>query len=398
MAPVRRSIRAKAQASNPVLGAIQVSSSATKREKQAVVGKGSKSKLSLKKKDGGKASNKKQSESAENSNQKMKDEAEVVEKEDHVMETNTVPQFEDKENLKTFDPAAPAEGLSEYEKQRLENISRNLEMMESLGLSGSSMGTLVERATSIEKPEKKIRVKQSTTAAKKVRKAKVIAPRTSRRLRGLDSAKPEGLSTFDDDPDSKKGKKTEAEDDVQEYDPNVLIPMEEFFKDKYKTALKTDGFFKGWVNPVLISKYGLEESAAAAWEKHGGGKFSYKNPGGGKSKGASQSSNAKMFAKKMFRKNPNCYFYRNLEPGIKQEMGLWSEEEHNLFLETVKKFGCGNKWGLFSSYIPNRVGYQCSAYYRHVIIREGLVMDPNFKMTPEGTPIYTGKRFQSNRD
>ena len=30
--------------------------------------------------------------------------------------------------------------------------------------------------------------------------------------------------------------------------------------------------------------------------------------------------------------------------------------------------GCGDKWGLFASYIPHRVGYQCSAAYRHIII------------------------------
>jgi len=30
--------------------------------------------------------------------------------------------------------------------------------------------------------------------------------------------------------------------------------------------------------------------------------------------------------------------------------------------------GCGNKWGLFASHIPHRVGYQCSAAYRHILI------------------------------
>jgi hypothetical protein len=34
----------------------------------------------------------------------------------------------------------------------------------------------------------------------------------------------------------------------------------------------------GWVNPELIKKYQLEESAQDAWEKNGGGKFSYKDP------------------------------------------------------------------------------------------------------------------------
>ena len=39
-------------------------------------------------------------------------------------------------------------------------------------------------------------------------------------------------------------------------------------------------------------------------------------------------------------------------------MGEWSQEEYDLFVETAKENGCGNSWGLFSSYIPNRVGYQ----------------------------------------
>lgn len=39
-------------------------------------------------------------------------------------------------------------------------------------------------------------------------------------------------------------------------------------------------------------------------------------------------------------------------------MGEWKEEEILAFYKTAKEFGCGDKWGLFSSYIPHRVGYQ----------------------------------------
>jgi len=46
--------------------------------------------------------------------------------------------------------------------------------------------------------------------------------------------------------------------------------------------------------------------------------------------------------------------------------------------------GCGDKWGLFASHIPHRVGYQCSAVYRHVIIPRGLLRDENFMMTLSG--------------
>lgn len=47
-----------------------------------------------------------------------------------------------------------------------------------------------------------------------------------------------------------------------------------------------------------------------------------------------------------------------------QAQGEWTEEEHELFLSTARANGVGDKWGLFASYIPQRVGYQCSAYYR----------------------------------
>ena len=40
--------------------------------------------------------------------------------------------------------------------------------------------------------------------------------------------------------------------------------------------------------------------------------------------------------------------------------------------------------------LPQRVGYQCSAYYRDVIIPQGLVIDRRFKMTRNGRAVYVG--------
>ena len=76
--------------------------------------------------------------------------------------------------------------------------------------------------------------------------------------------------------------------------------------------------------------------------------------------------------------------------------------------------GCGDKWGLFASYIPHRVGYQCSAAYRHIIIprvrpparqrrrrsppaltprgAQGLLRDNNFLMTTGGEAVWAGGR------
>lgn len=97
----------------------------------------------------------------------------------------------------------------------------------------------------------------------------------------------------------------------------------------------------------------------------------------------------------MLRKNPNCYFYRHCAPGVEQHMGDWTEEEHDLFLHTAKAFGCGDKWGLFSTYIPHRVGYQCSNYYRQVILREGSIVDSSYMMSSSGLPVFVGERSAS---
>jgi hypothetical protein len=65
-------------------------------------------------------------------------------------------------------------------------------------------------------------------------------------------------------------------------------------------------------------------------------------------------------------KNPNGYFYRHCEPGEAQAAGGWTEAEVDLFVRVAERWGAGDKWGLFSSHIPKRVGYQCSAVYRQV--------------------------------
>lgn len=63
---------------------------------------------------------------------------------------------------------------------------------------------------------------------------------------------------------------------------------------------------------------------------------------------------AKAVAQMMFKKNPNMYFYRHNEPGVEQWTGDWTEEEKQKFLEVAREHGCGDKWGLFASYIPHR--------------------------------------------
>lgn len=73
-----------------------------------------------------------------------------------------------------------------------------------------------------------------------------------------------------------------------------------------------------------------------------------------------------------------------------QAQGEWTQEEHALFMATAKQFGVGDKWGLFSSYIPQRVGYQCSSYYRDVVVAQGMIKDSRFRMTRGGKAVFVG--------
>ena len=57
--------------------------------------------------------------------------------------------------------------------------------------------------------------------------------------------------------------------------------------------------------------------------------------------------------------NPSAYFYRFNGPGEKQKVGEWSQEEHDSFLNLIRE-GVDYNWGLFSTKVCGRVGYQCS--------------------------------------
>jgi len=143
--------------------------------------------------------------------------------------------------------------------------------------------------------------------------------------------------------------------------------------------------FHGWIEESVRRQLGIEENAEDAWIKNGGGKFDRK-PAKGES--------AREYAQRMLFKNPNAYFYRHLNPGSGevQNTGDWSEAEIKLFVKVAKEHGCGDKWGLFASYIPNRVGYQCSACYRHNILPRGLLRDNNWLLTPSGEAHWNGTK------
>lgn len=138
--------------------------------------------------------------------------------------------------------------------------------------------------------------------------------------------------------------------------------------------------FTGWVEESVRERLGIASSANEAWERNGGGKWS--RPAKGQ---------AKDHAKKMLYKNPNAYFYRHTA-GEEQINGDWSEDEIKQFVKVATKYGAGDKWGLFASHIPGRVGYQCSAAYRHIMLPRGLLRDDAWRMTMSGEAVWIGKR------
>lgn len=79
-------------------------------------------------------------------------------------------------------------------------------------------------------------------------------------------------------------------------DTGKLLTADEYFSSDTKSkAIHVDGHFRSWVNPKIMEKYGIEASAEEAWEKNGGGTFTFSDPtGNGKKRKKGSSSNAKV--------------------------------------------------------------------------------------------------------
>ncbi|KAF9285066.1 hypothetical protein BGZ68_004161 [Mortierella alpina] len=311
--------------------------------------------------------------------------------------------------------------LSEYERLRLENIRRNQEMLQFLQLpsianekqmaiiEGKPADAVAALGDKTDETPAPVRMKrQSVKKAPKI----VLPARTSNRIRGVPVTLLEIGENDMLDPESRpqtqsgintttKAESNDEGSDRDDEDPANLMSGDLFFdKDTRDKAIRVDGHYKGWLNSEVMVKYGFEKSAEDAWEANGGGTFSFSDPSGTSTVGSSKKStrrpkhDAKMVAKAMFKKNPNSFFYRHNEPGQEQWTGDWTESERELFLQVAREYGCGDKWGLFASHIPHRVGYQCSNFYRQVVLPEGLVFDPNYEYTSRGKPIYCGKYNQ----
>ncbi|KAJ2081354.1 hypothetical protein H4R24_002412 [Coemansia sp. RSA 988] len=295
--------------------------------------------------------------------------------------------------------------ISEYEQQRLETIRQNRELLLSLNLVGENAINVFEEGATTRKivlhntkkrrPSAKAKQDSDDDAEEwrgdqiRTRRSTTTEPaRRSKRLRG-ESAEPT----------------TAAEEHVIETGDisAVLAPAETHFSEVViKSAIRVSGHYSGWVEPETMARLGLSSNATEAWESQGGGKFSFKDPlGTGKKLSKrtvpSGQSMAKYVASKLLKKNPNAYFYRHTEPGVEQWTGDWTNEERDIFLTVAKEFGCGDKWGLFSTYIPHRVGYQCSNYYRQYVIPSGWIIDENYRIDSAGGAIYVGTHKRGGR-
>ncbi|KAK3815022.1 MAG: hypothetical protein J3Q66DRAFT_314177 [Benniella sp.] len=304
--------------------------------------------------------------------------------------------------------------MSEYERQRLENIRRNQEILLLLELPTAATEMQVASLEGKQPEEIKKSETENTSAPVRTRRQytkpapKIIQPaRISNRIRGIavtpleigenDAVEKKSDAQKDDD-DNTEDEKVDDDEDTT----NLMSGDLFFDKETREKAIRVDGCYKGWINSEVMKRHGFEKSAQEAWEANGGGTFSFKDPlGMSEEAGTSRSKSsrrprydAKLVSKALFKKNPNAYFYRHNEPGQAQWTGDWTPEEGELFLEVAREFGCGDKWGLFASHIPHRVGYQCSNYYRQIVLPQGLVFDPNYEYTSRGKPIYCGKYNQ----
>ncbi|KAJ2401802.1 hypothetical protein GGI23_001155 [Coemansia sp. RSA 2559] len=282
--------------------------------------------------------------------------------------------------------------VSDYEKERLENIKQNQEMLLSLDLAPQVRR---QRKITVESDQKENTSDNEWSAmeggggsrgGKIKRRATMHAmlpSRRSKRLRG-ESAEPTTAAE----------ERVVETGDVSEF----LATGDAYFaKEALASAVRVTGHYSGWVEAGVMERLGIQGNATDAWESEGGGKFSFKDPLGTgkplrKQRGMAPTgqSVAKYVASKLLKKNPNAYFYRHTEPGVEQWTGDWTNEERDVFIRVAREFGCGDKWGLFSTHLPHRVGYQCSNYYRQYVIPAGWVVDDNYRIDSSGHAVYVG--------
>lgn len=269
---------------------------------------------------------------------------------------------------------------NEYEKLRQERITRNKQMLEKLQLNNLAQN-LATAIISEQGNHSNTRPVTTAQTHRGPRKPKLLKPtRRSTRTRGI-SVNTDQYSTGEN-PSITNTNQQDYDNDNGD-DQQGLLTQEAYFKlagIDITNAIHSNGRYTGWVSDTVRTKYSIPSSPNSLPN----------------TKGRSSSinnittSNAKAFAATQLKTNPNSYFYRHVCPDERQAQGEWTDEEHAAFIHTVKTWGCGDKWGLFSSHIPQRVGYQCSAYYTNVIIPSGAIIDERFRLTRSGKPVFVG--------
>ncbi len=281
-----------------------------------------------------------------------------------------------------------------YERERLERIKRNQEVMRQMGLRQLVVETAaVARPVSTDsaggtqssKPRRRAGPKKGKFSAQ-------AGPRRSsarnRHQAGEYSEKTE-LSTLLEDGDPEALESLDAAD--------FLLDLEDYFKINdidASNAIKVDGHYSGWVSKEVAETYGLPlEHPGDDWIRSAGAAAAPSTAGGSGKRGRKKGgrgggSDAKAKSSASLSYNPNAYFYRHVAPNQRQAQGEWTQEEHEKFMAVVREWGVGDNWGLFASHICQRVGYQCSAFYRDVIIPSGAVLDDRFKMTRSGKAVF----------
>lgn len=262
-----------------------------------------------------------------------------------------------------------------YEVERKKRIQRNQDMLQKLGLK-ATMSDMVCGPSSISSLNDKCAARalpgrQRRTVSKAVLpKAPVRRSTRHQKLQERDRGR-EMIDAIDED--SNVG----VEDE--------LLDMEEYFRLTGKDvsdALRVDGIYHGWICPRVAEAYSVPEEGSDVSVLNTSIPHTAQATGPGWSKIRAKSA-------KMLRSNPNAFFYRHVAPDKQQAHGEWTAEEDALFMETARREGVGDRWGLFASHIGTRVGYQCSAYYAQVVIPSGRIIDSRFKMTRSGKAVFS---------
>ena len=266
--------------------------------------------------------------------------------------------------------------LNQYEREREERIKRNKAMMDTLKVT--STANALAKAASVGNTSAPTKPKQ-----RKPKQALPLRPPSTRSTRNTSavfdedpkfvSLANEFPSEFHDASSAKRNTKFESEQ-------NSMSCAEWCDSTGVEKGAQMDGSFKGWVSDAACEKLGISKSKDEHWQNNAN---CPKKPNGKES--------AKNFALRMMTVKPNAYFYRHNLPGETNWTGSWSDVEIENFVNVAKQFGCGDKWGLFASHIPHRVGYACSQLYRNQIIPKGLLLDDNFRVDPYGEAVWVGR-------